>query len=71
MVGIVLGTMWYVVTLPFRLVLGVVALFGRLAALVLGFVFMVLGVALSAGPTLIVGAPLFVVGLVITIKSLD
>ena len=71
MVGTVLEAMWYVVTLPFRLIVGVVALFGRLAALVLGFALMVLGVALSAGPTLVVGAPLFVVGLVITIKSID
>ena len=43
-----LELLWTVVTLPFRLLAGVVALLGRLASLVLGFVLMVVGAALMA-----------------------
>ena len=71
MVGTVFGTLWSVVLFPFRLLIGAVELFGRLVALVLGFILMVLGVAVCAGPLIIVGIPLFVVGLIITMRALD
>jgi len=71
MVGSVLGVIWSAVTLPFRLVFGLVELFGRLSALAIGFALMVVGVALWAGPTATLGIPMFVVGLVITLRSLD
>ena len=69
--GTVFGTLWSVVLFPFRLLIGAVELFGRLVALVLGFILMVLGVAVCAGPLIIVGIPLFVVGLIITMRALD
>ncbi len=71
MLGIVFGTLWSVVLFPFRMLIGAVELFGRLVALALGFVLMVIGVAICAGPSMIVGIPLFVLGLVITVRSLD
>ena len=71
MVGLVFGSLWWVVTLPFRLLMGVAALFGRLTALVLGFGLMVVGVALWAGPAPVVGVPVFVVGLLLLLKALD
>ncbi len=70
MVGTMLGAIWTVVTLPLRLVLGAVELLGRLTGLVLGFALMVVGVALSASPFYIVGIPVFLVGLVLTLRSI-
>jgi hypothetical protein len=71
MVGALFGILWWVVLLPFRLLHGVVDLLGRLTAVVLGFGMMVVGVALWAGPSLILGVPLFVIGLLITLRALD
>lgn len=71
MLGAVLGTLWSVVTLPVRLLVWMVEWLGRITALALGFVLMVVGVALWAGPLFIIGIPLFVVGLFITVRSLD
>ena len=67
----VMGAIWAVVTLPFRLLAWVVDLLGRLTGLVLGFVLMVVGVALwAAGPLFVIGVPLFVIGLLLTLRSL-
>jgi hypothetical protein len=71
MLGAMFGTIWWVVTLPFRLAFGVVEWLGRLTALALGFALMVLGVALWAVPLFALGIPVFVVGLLITLRSLD
>ena len=71
MLATVFGTLWSVVLFPFRLLIGAVELFGRLVALALGFILMVIGVAICAGPLAIVGIPLFIVGLIITVRSLD
>jgi len=71
MLGTVFGTLWSVLVFPFRLLIGAVELFGRLVALALGFILMVIGVAVCAGPTMILGIPLFVLGLVITIRALE
>ena len=71
MLGTVFETLWSVVLFPFRLLIGAVELFGRLVALALGFILMVIGVAIWAGPLAIVGIPLFIVGLIITVRSLD
>ncbi|MGE3821050.1 MAG: hypothetical protein AB7I30_16680, partial [Isosphaeraceae bacterium] len=68
MLATVLGTLWWVVTLPFRLLVGLVELLGRLTALVLGFGLMVLGVAFWAGPGPLIGVPVFVVGLLLTLR---
>ena len=71
MLGAVFGTIWWIVMLPFRLLVGLVEWIGRLAAFALGFVMMVVGVALWAGPLFVIGVPVFVVGLLITLRSLD
>ena len=66
-----LRTLWWVITLPIRLLAWLVEWLGRLTALVLGFGLMVVGVALIIGGWLIVGVPVFVVGLFLTLRSLD
>lgn len=65
-----LGFVWSVLTLPFRLVFGLVEMMGRLATLVVGFGLMVVGVALAAGPLFVVGLPVFVVGLLLALRAL-
>jgi hypothetical protein len=70
MLGVVLGTIWGVITLPFRLVVWVVELLGRITGLVLGFVLMVVGMALCAGPLVLFGVPVFIIGLLLTLRSL-
>lgn len=65
------GTIWWLVTWPFRMLFGLVELLGRLAAFGFGFVMMVVGVALWAGPLYLIGIPLFVAGLLITLRALD
>jgi hypothetical protein len=62
---------WFVVSLPFRLVFWTIAWLGRLTALVLGFTLMVIGMALGAGPLFFIGIPLFLLGLVVTLRCLD
>jgi hypothetical protein len=65
-----LGAFWSVLTLPFRLIALVVAALGRFLGVVMGFALMVAGVALCSGMLYILGLPLFVVGLILTLKSL-
>jgi hypothetical protein len=60
-----------VVSLPFRLMFSIAAWLGRIAALLLGFTLMVAGTALLAGPLLPVGIPLFLLGLVFTLRCLE
>jgi len=56
---------------PFRLVGKLMDIIGRAVVLSLGFVMMVLGVALSMAPlSRIVGIPLFIVGLLLVLRSL-
>ena len=66
-----LTILWFMATLPFRLVFRIIAWMGRLMALVLGFSLMVVGMALWAGPLFFIGIPLFLVGLVLTLRCLD
>jgi hypothetical protein len=66
-----LAALWFTVTLPFRVTFWIIAWLGRLTAALLGFLLMVLGVALWAGPLFFVGIPLFVVGLVLTLRCLE
>jgi hypothetical protein len=67
----VLSTLWYVITVPFRLVFWTIAWVGRVTAVLFGFCLMVIGIALGAGPLFFLGIPLFLVGLVLTLKCLD
>ena len=66
-----LAGVWFIVTLPFRLVFWMIAWAGRVAAVFLGFSLMVVGIALWAGPLFFIGIPLFLVGLVLTLRCLD
>lgn len=66
-----LQVVWFLLALPFRLVFRLIAWLGRIIALLLGFSFMVVGMALWAGPFFWIGVPLFVTGLVLTLHCLD
>lgn len=68
--NIMFGMIWSIFTLPFRIVGWSAALAGRLAGLAVGFALMVLGVAIGAGPSAALGIPIFVVGLLLTLRSL-
>jgi hypothetical protein len=61
---------WFLVTLPFRILFWTVALLGRVAGILLGFTLMVVGIALWAGPFFLIGIPLFLIGLVLTLRCL-
>jgi len=65
------AVLWFVVSLPFRLVFWTIARLGRLTAVVLGFTLMVVGMALWAGLLFFVSIPFFLVGLVPTLRCLD
>ncbi len=64
------AAIWYLVTLPLRLVIGILGMVGRLIGIMLGFSLMVVGMALWAGPLFILGIPLFIIGLLLTLRSL-
>ena len=66
----VFSAFWFLITLPFRLVFGAISLLGRLVGIGIGFTLMVIGMALLAGPFFVVGFPLFLVGLFLTLRSL-
>jgi hypothetical protein len=65
-----LGAIWSLVTLPIRLVVWVLDFLSRATGLVLGFALMVLGVVLGAGSWLLLGVPIFVIGLILTLRCL-
>jgi hypothetical protein len=60
----------WLVLLPFRLVGWTVAVIGRALGLVVGFGLMVVGVALLAGSLMVLGIPVFLVGLLLTMRAL-
>ena len=70
-VGLALRMAWAAVVLPFRLIVWVLALLGRLAALAVGFSLMVLGAALLPSSLFFVGLPVFGLGLVMTLRSVE
>lgn len=61
---------WMLFTLPFRLAVGVLELLGRLLGLTVGFVLMVFGAALFPSPFLMIGIPVFAIGLLLSMRSL-
>ncbi len=65
-----LGVIWTIVTLPVRILAWIADFLSRLTGLGIGFTLMVVGVALGAGPSVSLGLPLFVVGLLLTLRSL-
>jgi hypothetical protein len=66
-----LAAIWFIVTLPFRLVFWVIALLGRVTGILVGFSLMVGGMFFLAGPLFLIGIPLFVIGLVLTLRCLE
>ncbi len=68
--GFLFGAAWSILTFPFRLVFGAIALLGRLTGVAVGFTLMVVGMALGAGPFFLIGIPIFLVGLLLTMRSL-
>lgn len=69
-IGLLFRGAWWAVTLPFRLVFGTFALLGRLTGVAVGFTLMVVGMALGAGPFYLIGVPLFLIGLLLTLRCL-
>jgi len=65
-----MGVLWSILTLPFRMIAAVVAFFGRTLGVIAGFALMVAGVGLCASTIYLLGLPVFVVGLLVTLKSL-
>ena len=56
---------------PFRLIGKLIEVAGRILVLSIGFVMMVLGIALAIVPLLrIIGIPLFIVGLLLVLRAL-
>ena len=66
-----LGVIWSILMLPIRLLAWTVDFLGRATGLGVGFALMVLGVALGAGPSMVLGIPVFVIGLILTLRSLS
>lgn len=58
-------------TLPFRLLGSTIQGIGRLSSILLGFLLMVGGAALLASPLVLIGLPMFLFGLVLTLRALD
>jgi hypothetical protein len=69
--GAILRAIWFVVTLPLRLLFWTIAILGRLMGVLVGFSLMVIGIALWAGPFFLIGIPLFLIGLVMTLRCLE
>ena len=70
-IGLTLRMAWAAVVLPFRLIVWVLALLGRLAVLAVGFSLMVFGAALLPSSLFFVGLPVFGLGLVMTLRSVE
>ena len=68
---LMIGTLWQVLTMPIRIVFWMFATAGRLVGLAFGFAMMVGGAALWSGLFYPIGIPLFVVGLLLTLRNLD
>jgi hypothetical protein len=66
-----LSAVWFVATLPFRLVFWIIAWLGRLTGIAVGFALMVGGMFFLAGPLFVIGIPLFIIGLVLTLRCLE
>jgi hypothetical protein len=64
------GALWSILTWPFRLIAAIVAFCGRTLGVLFGFALMVIGVALCSGTIYLLGLPVFIVGLLMTLKCL-
>jgi hypothetical protein len=64
------GLTWFVMTLPFRLVFGVISAVGRMVGMVLGMAILATGGAMWAAQLPHFAVPVMVVGGLLTLKSL-
>lgn len=67
---VMIGAIRTAVVFPFRLLFRVFDVAGRASSVLLGFVLMVSGTALAAGPMLWVGLSVFLFGLYLTLRAL-
>jgi hypothetical protein len=64
------GVAWFVLTLPFRLVFGVIGAVGRMIGLALGFILLATGAAMWAAQLPHFAIPVIGVGALLTAKSI-
>lgn len=64
------GLAWFVMTLPFRVVFGVIGAVGRMIGMVLGMAILATGGAMWAAQLPHFAVPVMVVGGLLTLKSL-
>lgn len=64
------SAVWFLATLPFRLVFGAIRLLSRLTGVAVGFTLMAVGMAFCAGPFFLIGVPMFLIGLLLTLRCL-
>lgn len=64
------GPIWFVMTLPFRLVFGVIGAVGRMVGMALGMAILATGGAMWAAQLPHFAVPVMVVGGLLTLKSL-
>jgi hypothetical protein len=72
--GAILGlvrAIGFLIALPFRLIFLTIAVLGRITGLVVGFLLMVVGTAFLPGPLFLIGIPLLLIGLVLTLRCLE
>ncbi|MFM7132083.1 MAG: hypothetical protein ACKO85_22265 [Isosphaeraceae bacterium] len=61
---------WFVMTLPFRLVFGVIGAVGRMISLAMGFILLATGAAMWAAQLPHFAVPVIAAGALLTIKSI-
>ena len=64
------GPVWFVMTLPFRLVFGVISAVGRMVGMMLGMVILATGGAMWAAQLPHFAVPVLIAGGLLTLKSL-
>jgi hypothetical protein len=64
------GLAWFVMTLPFRIVFGLISTVGRMIGMALGFVILATGGAMWAAQLPHFAVPVMIVGGLLTLKSL-
>ena len=64
------GVAWFVVTLPFRMVFGVIGAVGRMIGLALGFILLATGAAMWAAQLPHFAVPVIAAGALMTMKSI-
>ncbi|MFM1800958.1 MAG: hypothetical protein RJA81_310 [Planctomycetota bacterium] len=65
-----IGLAWFVMTLPFRVILGLITTVGRMIGLALGFIILATGAAMWAAQLPHFAIPVLIVGGLLTLKSL-